>query len=174
MQRRNILRPKRPEVVKFEKEKEEFDVETAFKETPKKGETIPEDKELEEAYSSGAPTLNLERQFEEEMRERSDRINERVEKHPLVDRRETLSPPPSIFVREPEEPVMARGGPLTPEPRRRGVRRPTPTRTSVLRGQTPEREPEEGKIYQGDIRGKTMNRSFISPEQARQLSLIHI
>ncbi len=35
MQRRNILRPKRPEVVKFEKEKEEFDVETAFKETPK-------------------------------------------------------------------------------------------------------------------------------------------
>ena len=47
MQRRNILRPKRPEVIKFEKEKEEFDVETAFKETPKKGETIPEDKELE-------------------------------------------------------------------------------------------------------------------------------
>lgn len=44
MQRRNILRPKRPEVVKFEKEKEEFDVETAFKETPK---TIPEDKEVD-------------------------------------------------------------------------------------------------------------------------------
>ena len=124
--------------------------------------------ELEQAYSSGAPTLNLERQFEDEMRERTDRINERVEKHPLVDRRETLSPPPSIFVREPEEPVMARGGPLTPEPRRRGVRRPTPTRTSVLRGQTPEREPEEGKIYQGDIRGKTMNRAFPSPEKARQ------
>jgi len=63
---------------------------------------------------------------------------------------------------------MVSGPPETPQPRRRGVRRPTPTRTSILRGQTPEPEPEVGKIYQGDIKGKTMNRAFPSPEKARQ------
>ena len=53
------LRPKRPEVVKFEEEKKEFDVETAFKTVSNKGETIPEDKTQSKDSISSSQELEI-------------------------------------------------------------------------------------------------------------------